>query len=440
MVRRGCVLSLVIWLALGAAYFVFFSRYFEWPGNLFAAFFGSLFGAVMLGAVGQLAWGWRDRRAFARAARRERPEGGQLAIVAGPIRPLGEPLTSPFSGQPCVAYEYEIVERRRTGKRQNADRHDVVGFAMAACAIDTPDGSVRLLGFPLLDEFPKRESVDRAARARAESYVASTSFEDRHGVGKLNLFADLDDALVDADGVVRKDLRLTADPIPLEHRTLGERVVRVGEQVCAAGLYDAALGALKPRGTTLTRLWPGDLAAARRDVVSTTRSSVTMAVLFFVVSHAFLTLAWYMSETRHARETPEQQVRVLFSALDVDDGSSLDRAVRRGANPDARDASGTPLLLQVDDPAKVRALIRVGATVDIRDQAGETPLIRAARLGHLDVVEVLLAAGADVRARTPSGETALSEALRGSHADVIALLRRAGAPDRQDTPDVERKR
>jgi Ankyrin repeats (3 copies) len=440
MVRRGCIFSLLIWLALAAAYFLFFNRYFEWPGNVLAAFFGSLFGAVMLGAVGQIAWGWRDRRAFARAARREAPQGGQLAVVAGPIRPLAEPLTSPFSGQPCVAYEYEIVDPRRVGKRQRADEHEVVGFAMAACAIDTPDGSVRLIGFPLLDEFPKRKSGDRATRARAESYVASTSFEDMHGIAKLNLIGALDDALADADGVVRKDLRLTPDPIALEHRTLGERVVGVGEQVCAAGLYDSALGALKARGTTLLRLWPGDLAAARRDVVSTTRSNVRMAVLFFVASHAFLTLAWYMSETRHAREMPEQQVRVLFGALDAGDEASLARAVRRGANPDARDSSGTPLLLQIDDPAKVRALIRVGATVDIRDQAGETPLIRAARLGHLDVVQALLAAGADVHARTALGATAVSEARRGAHGDVIEVLQRAGAPDRDAPIDVERRK
>ena len=440
MVRRGCILSVIVWLALAAGYFLFFNRYFEWPGNVLAAFLGSLFGAVMLGAVGQIAWGWRDRRAFARAARRERPEGGQLAIVSGPIRPLGEPLTSPFSGQPCIAYEYEIVDRKRVGKRQRADEHEVVGFAMAACAIDTPDGSMRLLGFPLLDEFPKRESTDRAARGRAESYLASTSFEDMHGIAKLNLVAALDDALADADGVVRKDLRLTPDPIPLEHRALGERVVRVGEQVCAAGLFDSALGALKARGTTLLRLWPGELAAARGKVVSTTRSNVTMAVVFFVVSHAFLTLAWYMSETRHTRETPEQQIRVLFGALDAGDEASLERAVRRGANPDARDSSGTPLLFQIDDPSKVRSLIRVGATVDIRDQLGETPLIRAARLGHLDVVKALLAAGADAQARTALGTTALSEARRGAHADVTELLERAGAPDRDAPIDVERRK
>ena len=439
MVRRGCLLSLAIWLALAAAYFAFFTRYFEWPGNLFAAGLGSMFAATMLGGVGQLAWGWRDRRAFARSARGEQPQAGQLAVVAGPIRLLGEPLTSPFSGQPCVAYEYEIVDRRRVGKRQRTDDHEVVGFAMAACAIDTADGSVRLIGFPLLDEFQKREAGDRASRERAGAYVTATPFEEMHGVGKLNLFAALDDALADADGIVRKDFRLTADPISLEGKTLRERIVRVGEQVCAAGLYDAALGALRARGTTLIRLWPGDLTAARHNVVSTTRSNVTMATLLFVVSHALLAVAWYMSETRHARETPDQQVRVLLQALDRDD-ESLERAVRRGASPDASDAGGTPLLLQLDDPAKVRALIGVGATVDIRDGAGETPLIRAARLGHLALVQALLAAGADVQSQTASGATALSEARRGVHADVVEALERAGAPDRDGRIDVERRR
>ena len=433
-------MSLALWLALGAAYLAFFTRFFEWPGNLIAAGLGSIFGAAMLGAVSSLAWGWRDQRAFARAARGERPEGGRLTMVEGPIRPLGAPLTSPFGGQPCVAYEYEVVERGRTGKRRQPDQHDVTGFALTACAVDTPHGSVRLLGFPLLDQFPKSTEADRATRARAESYVASTRFEEMHGFRKLNLVGALEDALADADGVVRKDLRLTADPITFERKTLGERVVRVGQQVCAAGFYDADLRALKPRGTTLTRLWPGDLAAARREVVSTTRSHVTLVLIFFVVSHAFLTLAWYLSETRHARDTPEQQLRVLSRALDAGDEASLDRAVRRGANPDARDGHGTPLLLQLDEPAAVRALLRVGATVDIRDRTtGETPLIRAARLGHLSVLEELLAAGARVDARTVSGETALSEARRGKHADVIEALRRAGAPDRDESPDVERK-
>ena len=37
MLRRGCTLILVLFGALFALYFVVFTRYFEWPGNLFAA-------------------------------------------------------------------------------------------------------------------------------------------------------------------------------------------------------------------------------------------------------------------------------------------------------------------------------------------------------------------------------------------------------------------
>ena len=72
-------------------------------------------------------------------------------------------------------------------------------------------------------------------------------------------------------------------------------------------------------------------------------------------------------------------------------------------------------------------------------------MIRAARMGIVDLVRVLLAARADVHARMASGETALSEAVRGGHDDVVALLRAAGA-DRSGAPvdrapmDVERAR
>src|SRR5215207_3963240 len=111
MLRRGCALILVLFAALFALYFVFFTRYFEWPGNLFAAGLGSLFGSMGLGGIGNLLWARRDTAAFRRAARRQPLTDGSLAVVAGHIRPLGAPLTSPFTGRPCVAYEYEVVQR-----------------------------------------------------------------------------------------------------------------------------------------------------------------------------------------------------------------------------------------------------------------------------------------------------------------------------------------
>jgi ankyrin repeat protein len=87
--------------------------------------------------------------------------------------------------------------------------------------------------------------------------------------------------------------------------------------------------------------------------------------------------------------------------------------------------------------AHARAFLRLGADVNVRHRGdGDTPLIRAARMGHMALVRVLLAARASVRTETTSGATALSEAIRGGHDEVVTLLRPAGA-DNGDVP-VER--
>ena len=424
MLRRGCALILICFVALFAAYFAFFTRYFEWPGNLIAAGFGALFGGIGISSVAQVGWVWRDLRALARAARREAPADGQLVAAAGPMRPLGAPLTSPLGGEPCVAYEYEVLSRERVGQGKNAQRPcDIAGFAMTAASIDTPQGGVRLLGFPILDEFPQEQ---RHAHARAEQYAAATTFEAAQGLGALKLFSEFDDALTDDDGVVRKDFRLTSGPIPFDKRLLNERVVEVGQQVCALGRYDAARRALVPRGTTLNRLWPGTLEAVRRKVVGAARTQTLTGLSFFLVSHAMLGVAFYLSETRHAREPAGKQATVIRLAVQANDIRALERAVRRGADPNAQDTFGNFVLLDVREPEMAKALIRLGANVDVRDQdGGDTALIRAARMGNTDLVKVLLAAHANVHIKDGRGETALSEAIAGGHEGIAALLRAA---------------
>ena len=437
MLRRGCTLLVVLFGALFALYFFFFTRYFEWPGNLFAAGLGSLFGAMGLAAIGNLLWARRDTAAFQRAARREPLADGTLVVVAGHIRPLGAPLTSPFSGRPCVAYEYEVVQRGPARKGQSSQSTDIAGFAMAASAIDTPDASVRLLGFPILDQFPQSRDSGPDVAARARQYAASAPFETMRGVGALQMFASFDDALADADGAVRKDFRMTEEAIPFERRTLGERIVGVGQEVCALGRYDAEKRALVPRGATLNRLWPGTPAKVRREIVATARSQVVLGLTFFAVSHAMLGAAFYLSETRYARESEDRQASALRSALQDNDVAALERVVRQGANPNARDTYGDAVLLDVREPAMAAALVRLGADVNVRHRDdADTPLIRAARMGNVELVRILLAAHADVHARMTGGETALSEAVRGGHDEVVALLRAAGA-DAPEAP-VER--
>ena len=299
---------------------------------------------------------------------------------------------------------------------------------MTAAAVETSHGGVRLLGFPILDQFPQ-EGGGPDARARAAQYAASTAFDETsRGLRALRLFAEFDDALEDADGVVRKDFRLTAGPIPFERRVIRERVVRPGQQVCALGRYDAEKRALVPRGATLNRLWPGTLDSVRRKVVATARSQALAGLSFFLVSHAMLGAALYLSETRHAREPEDRQASVIRTAVQENDVAALERAVRRGANPGARDTFGDVALLDVRDPAMAAALVRLGADVDARArEGGDTLLIRAARMGNVALVSVLLAARANVHVQNATGATALGEAIRGGHEEVAALLRAAGA-------------
>jgi hypothetical protein len=440
MIRRGCLLGLLCFVAIFAIYGVALGRYFEWPENLIAAGFAGIFGAMGLGGMSNILWAWRDVAAFRRGASRTPPSHGALLAAAGPIRPIGAPLTSPIGGRSCVAYEYEVLPREtKTRGRTNAQRRDLVGFAMAASAIDTPQGSIRLLGFPLLDEFYQRHDRGPAEQARIERYVASTPFEQVRGLGALQLLRGMDDAVADADGAVRKDFRLTAEAIPYDARTLRERVVDVGEQVVALGRYDSEKRALVPAGATLNRLWPGTADEVRRRIVSTARSQGILGAVFFVVSHGMLGVAIYQSETRYARDPESYQAAVIRSAVQDGDMAALERAVRQGANPNARDSFGDPVLLDVRDAAMATALIRLGADVNIRHRGDEdTPLIRASRLGLTPLVQVLLAAGANVHATMADGATALSEAERGEHTEIIALLRAAGAG--ADTPAVERPR
>jgi hypothetical protein len=447
MMRRGCTLILVLFGALFALYFWFFTRSFEWPGNLFAAGLGSLFGAMGLGSLGNLAWARRDTAAFRRADRKEPLVDGTLALVAGPIRPLGVPVTSPFSGRPCVAYEYEVVQRLPPAKgRTDGKQTDLAGFAMAASVIETPQGGVRLLGFPLLDEFAQSGTPGREVAIRAREYAASAPFERMQGLGALRIFSEFDDALADADGAVRKDFRMSDDPIPFEQRTINERVVEVGQQVCALGRYDHGKRALVPAGATLNRLWPGTPDQVRKRTVGTARSQATLGFVFFAVSHAILAAAFYLSETRYAREPDADQASAIRLAIQHGDVAELEQVVRQGANPNARDTFGDAPLLDVRDPAMAAALVRLGADVDVRHRDDlDTPLIRAARMGNVELVRVFLAAKADVHAATKDGATALSEAIRGGHEDVVALLRAAGAdtagaPVESSTTGVERDR
>ena len=72
-----------------------------------------------------------------------------------------------------------------------------------------------------------------------------------------------------------------------------------------------------------------------------------------------------------------------------------------------------------------QALLQSDTSLEVKDEKGKTPLILAASLGKVDIVEQLLAYGADVCAVDSKRATALHYAIEKRHWPVMSLLLRS---------------
>ena len=156
----------------------------------------------------------------------------------------------------------------------------------------------------------------------------------------------------------------------------------------------------------------------------------------------------------------------LLNAVMTGNAALVTSLLQNGGDGNARDASGTTLLMMaagngnlevvkallaasvdvnaVDErgwsalmkavynaeldrgfPDVVQALIDAGANIEATIAYGVRPLMLAAGYGEAAVVEVLLDAGADFRAKNDGGRTALVMVQDKHYVDVINLLHEA---------------
>jgi len=412
--RKTCGLALAVWVLLVGAYaWLAWTRVHALFPSGVIGILGGTFAALLISSFIGLFTGGRDRAALRRAANAEPMRDGRIEAASGPIRAVDKPLESPFSGQSCVAYDYDV-------KQASEGHSDVAGFAMAPCAVQTLRGPVRVFGFALLDQFPST-SGDRLDRARGERYLSSATFEP---LGLTTVLSQVSQMVSDDDGQIRKDLRVGNAPIGLEHRTITERVLPEGTPVTILGYWSEPRQGFATTGPAMVRLFPGDVATTRAATRGNAVKTFAIAVVFFSLLHGILVPIYLFA--------PKNGTSASSHADSVWDERDCDRQktmLARGADANERGTDAiTPLMnaARMDDPACVSNLIAAGARLEDRDKWSDTALAQAVTAGRDDNVTVLLAAGArDFRVSASTGQpvTADAEPLAAVREYIAAVHR-----------------
>ena len=482
---RACLMMLALYAALFAGYYWWIGPQFDPPWVYVGVGVVALITCGCLGALINARMFYRDWSVLT-AARQNSPwRDGQWTAVAGEIHPLLEPLTAPFSGEECVMCEYDVASQLRVA---NSSGHgnpgsDFAGFLMNPCVVRSASGDMRLLGFPNLNEFAERRCDSYAAAANAREYLRICKFEDYSGLKMVSVIGAIVDAWQDDDGLVRKNLRLgKAQPLDLfpqalqedlnklpaspppaaeippededeededfddddfdeddfdkedggPHLTeripiLKEKRVKVGEKVCAIGIYSQARGGLTPGGLGVDKfikLMRGNLDTAIGKARGSVFSHLIGAFIGLVVVHA-ATYGVLMANRFHPAAQHDRMYKAR-QAVRKNDAAQLKKLISRGLDLSEKE-SGRTLLHDASEPECARVLIAAGAPLNAQSDEGWTPLMIAASRGHTEVAKLLLAAKADLNLVNPQSQrTALDYAMRDGHPDIAELLLKAG--------------
>jgi ankyrin repeat protein len=383
-VKKGCSLIFALWMVLVAAYgYVAWHRIPEpFPAALIAVL-GGTFAWVLVASFIGFFTGGRDRAALRRAVNAEPLRDGRLEAANGPIRPLGAALEAPFTGRPCVVYQYDV-------KQPGAGHSEFAGYALTPSAISTVRGSVRVLGWPILDKFPQEDAT--IDRARGLAYLQSATFE---SLGPTRILSVVSELLADDDGTVRKDLRIGDATLDLAGRTITERIVPVGAPITMLGRWSDLKQGFTPAGpSSLNRIFAGDLEQTKQEIRGNTLQVFGAGVFFFVALHAILVPIYLFAPTRNASGT-----------------------------------TGPPSVWDERDCDRQKVLLAEGANPNELGRDGLTPLMNAARMTEPACVQNLIAAGARLETADKFGDSALAQAITGGRDDNAEMLRKAGAKD-----------
>lgn len=198
--KKSCFLLLAALIAGFVGYY-FLLRGTELDGKLWIPGLFGLGVALIFGNLQGLFLAISQRSASSKPQNQWRD--GDFVAVSGRIQTLRSPIVAPFSGEAAAIVEYDV---KTGGDSQGTSKSigDYSGFLMAPCAIQTMQGSVRVVGYPLLTDLPEDIYDDEASFLRAAEYLSKCNFKEKAS-NPLTLLKQLNEVLEDDDGDLKVD-------------------------------------------------------------------------------------------------------------------------------------------------------------------------------------------------------------------------------------------
>lgn len=150
-------------------------------------------------------------------------------------------------------------------------------------------------------------------------------------------------------------------------------------------------------------------------------------------------VAMALTSPAHAQPLAGSNVDAFVKAIEARDSNKALELIRSGGATifNGRSYAGqTALIAAIEgrNDAWIRFLLKEGSDPNVANKDSDTPLIAAARIGHLGAVEALLASDADVNLANSSGETPLIIAVNQRQPQIVRQLLAKGAdPDTTDS-------
>lgn len=243
---------------------------------------GPIAGVFMWFAILYVRYARKNKRELA-VGKNYMPRHGKPLTVAGVLRPLGETLTAPLSGEECVGYAYEMSHRSSMGTSRSTKFIDYEGWALVPCEIRSPLGDLRV--FAKTDKelyYEVKAETPPGALRNAQEYIEKTDF----GPERTSTFGGKwrSREVENGPGDFRVDRLMGEEPRSPSTCLLEEKLLRPDERVYTTGVYDAERQAIEPHPDGLNtpfHLVKGNL----KDMAKKTRGRYKCAI-----AYAFLSL------------------------------------------------------------------------------------------------------------------------------------------------------